>query len=392
MERSELIPSTHRAERMFLLELLAGNARDFDLDAAAFLAITPQKLLPFVAAQLHGRKAPQTLTDSLRAASRASALRELRRGAELQRIDAALSAAGVRFLVLKGPVLAATVYPSRASRTMTDLDLLVSEEALPRATEALLDAGYEFPLQFAGAVSAAGDIPPLIYREPGGPSIELHTMLESLPDERNAFERMWPGARRVDVGHGLALMTLDRAEFFAHVVTHVSKHHRFENELRSLLDVALLLRSDEAAFDMSESLAIWDRRGISEWLALTLRLAHLLLGSALPAAVAARKVPDEALRIAAEQLWVTEKSPVASRIVETISRVPLSPVHPRVPATRSLLAKEGRGLRALAARQMLYLRRALFAASRPQVVATQVELHRKRERLFTLIEGDRRAE
>ena len=387
MDRDDLIPASLRRERLFLLDLLAGREAPFEVDGDAFLAVVPKKLNPFLFARLRNTELPAALRETLSAAYRRNALQELRRGAELRRIDAALTANGIRYLLLKGPVLAASVYPDRAARTMTDLDFLIAEEEMARAMDVLEQAGYRVPPQFAGTEMAAGDAPPLIHDDPGGPSIELHTMLDSLPDERAALAAMWPAARRVDVGHGLQLPTLERGEFFAHVVTHVSKHHRFEGELRSLLDVALLLRHEE--LDWDALLAEWDRRGIAEWIVLTATLAHILLDAPLPQALANRQAPAEALSIAAEQLWIPAKSTVPPRVTFTIGGGAPKPMHTHVPGTTVPMPGGAQGTRMRFARGLERLRRALSATMRPRAVASEVEMHRKRERLYAIVEGSK---
>lgn len=386
MDRPDLVPETHRRERLFLLDVLAGRAGTFDVDADAFLAIAPKKLHPFLFARLRDAQLPDAVHDALSAAYRRNALQELRRGAELRRIDGALSVANIRYLVLKGPVLAASVYPDRAARTMTDLDFLLAEEDMPGAMGALEAAGYFVPERFAGAMLEAGDAPPLIHKDPGGPSIELHTMLDSLPNERDALDAMWPQARRADVGHGLQLPALERGEFFAHVAVHVSKHHRFENELRSLLDVALLLRHEDLAWDAL--LAEWDRRGIAEWIALTVTLAHVLLDAPLPRSFATRRPHDSALALAAELLWVGGKTDVPQRVTFVLAGSAAAPVHAHVPGRTLAMPGGVRGIPARAARQLDRFRRVLGAAIRPRAVSSAVELHRKRERLFGIVEKE----
>ena len=384
MDLPDLVPEPHRRERLFLLDVLAGRQGVFDVDADAFLAIAPKKLHPFLFARLRGAQLPAAVRDALSAAYRRNALQELRRGAELRRIDGALSAANIRYLVLKGPVLAASVYPDRAARTMTDLDFLLGEEDMPGAMSALEAAGYFVPERFAGATLEAGDAPPLIHRDPGGPSIELHTMLDSLPNERAALDAMWPSARRADVGHGLQLPALEQGEFFAHVAVHVSKHHRFEGELRSLLDVALLLRHEDLAWD--ELLAVWDRRGLAEWIALTVTLAHILLDAPLPRAFGNRRPQDSALALAAELLWIGEKTNVPQRVTFALAGSAAAPVHSHVSGRTLTMPSGVRGIPVRAVRQLDRFRRVLGAAIRPRAIASAVELHRKRERLFGIVE------
>jgi putative nucleotidyltransferase-like protein len=398
MDRHDLLPTTHRGERQFLLDVLADRIGDvtsdrigdFTFDPAAFREITPSKLWPlvFVRLQPHAPRIPKELLATFGTAYRQNLMKELRRRAELRRLDEALTGANVRYLVLKGPVLAENVYPDRASRTMTDLDLLLSEDDYSRAKSALEQCGYSIPARFHGAPMAAGDTPPMIHNDPGGPSIELHTMIDSLPEERRALEVMWPLARRVPIGPNMEAMTLERGEFFTHVVAHVSKHHRFEGELRSLLDVALLLREP---LPFAELWPVWESRGLSAWISLTVTLAHHLLYAPLPEVIANHPPSDEALALAAEQLWIVEKTPVAPRITHALSRTKYTDVHTTIPTTAAPTPIGLRGLRANLARETHQLRRAMTAlreaALRPRRVATEIELHRKRERLFAIVES-----
>lgn len=71
--------------------------------------------------------------------------RELDHGAHLailQRVDRALVGAGLRAVVLKGPLLAERFYARPSARATSDIDLLVTEYALERTAAALVDIGY----------------------------------------------------------------------------------------------------------------------------------------------------------------------------------------------------------------------------------------------------------
>ena len=398
MNRLDLIPSTHRAERLFLLDVLGDAIGDAqfgrELDADAFLAVTPEKLYPFLHVRLkpHAERVrmPAVLVETLSAHYRKNLLLELRRVADLRRLDATLTAAGIPYLVLKGPVLAASVYPDRAARTMTDLDLLIAEEEMGRAMEVLETIGYRVPAEFAGTELEAGDAPPLVHDERGGLVLELHSMLDSLPEERAALAAMLPAARPASVGHGLLLPTLERDEFFAHVVTHLSKHHRFEGELRSLLDVSLLLHAEAGTLDWETLDGEWQRRGIAEWIVLTVTLAHLLLRSPMPALYRDRLLSNEALSIAAEQLWIVQKYRLPPRVMYSVAGRFPTPVHAHVPKSNTPMPSGLRGVTARVARQWQRARRVFSAVRRgtmrPSVVATDVDLFLKRERLFALIE------
>lgn len=398
MERFDLIPDPHRSERSFLLDLLGGEPVDVDaagaIDPQAFLAITPKTLYPWVHWRLqHARDGvPPRLRSLFAEPYRENALRQLRRMADLRRIDGALQSADVPYLLLKGPVLAATVYTDPATRTMTDLDLLVRDADLPRATSALAEIGYAIPVEFGGVTMQAGDAPPLFNGQPGSPVVELHAMLDSAPDDPLMVEAVWSTARVVDLGHALRVPTLGRAEFFAHVVTHVSRHHRFEGELRSLLDVALLLRSGETDLDWAALKSEWTRRRIAVWIELTLSLAHILLGAPLPKEFSDAAPAPEALALAAEQLWVDKDKRISAKITQLFTRSGPAPVHAHAPAGTTVRMPAGRaGIQLRARRKWQMVRRTfsnlLDGALRPSNVAREVALFRNRERLFALLES-----
>ncbi|MBN1537855.1 MAG: nucleotidyltransferase family protein, partial [Anaerolineales bacterium] len=65
---------------------------------------------------------------------------------EMGRVVQALNEADIPVIVLKGAVLATTIYPDPALRPMSDLDLLVKTEDLERAKELILSLGYYEPI------------------------------------------------------------------------------------------------------------------------------------------------------------------------------------------------------------------------------------------------------
>ncbi|MDQ3280049.1 MAG: nucleotidyltransferase family protein [Acidobacteriota bacterium] len=398
MKREELIPAERRRERMLLIDALSLRAVTIEegIDADALLELAQEKLHPF----LHSRFAqsgaleqlPRAAREKLASAYQRNRLMQLRRIADLKRIGTTLDAAGIPYLVLKGPVLAATVYPDAAARTMIDLDVLVPGEELVRAMHVLGDIGYSVPERFAGQQMEAGDAPPLVHRDGGSAVLELHSLLDSAPDDPEGLAKAWASRRDVAIGGGLAVPVLGAAEFFAHVVTHVSRHHRFEGELRSLLDVALLLRFETAAFEWERELAEWKRRGIDGWIALTVWLAHILLDAPLPEVFRERMPSRDALSMAADQLWATSHAPVPAALVFLLARTNRAPVHADAHASwKPLYAPAGvSGLRQRIARQWQRVQR-FFAGLRkgslhPRNIAREVSLFHKRERLFAMLE------
>src|SRR5262245_46888942 len=110
MERTDLVPERHRAERLFLLALLGPEPvpANVAVDPSALAAAIPKPLHPYIYWRLRDLPA---LRAPFEASYRENAMRHLRRMAELRRIDQALKSADIPYLLLKGPILAATVYP-----------------------------------------------------------------------------------------------------------------------------------------------------------------------------------------------------------------------------------------------------------------------------------------
>jgi hypothetical protein len=101
--------------------------------------------------------APPEIKQSLLERRRAQNLLTLRLTAELFRLLELFGEQGISALVVKGPVLAAQGYAGPSVRTYGDLDLLVRQQDIRRATEVMIASGY----QTAVPLSAidAGKIP-----------------------------------------------------------------------------------------------------------------------------------------------------------------------------------------------------------------------------------------
>ena len=85
---------------------------------------------------------PEGIRQACHADAVAEAAHEMLRRAELSRVLAALAAAGIEPLLLKGTALAYSHYPSPALRPRGDTDLLVPPAAGARAGQVFHDLGY----------------------------------------------------------------------------------------------------------------------------------------------------------------------------------------------------------------------------------------------------------
>jgi hypothetical protein len=158
----------------------------------------------------------------------------------LAQVAAALHAASLVALLVKGAALAITVYPSPASRPMQDLDLLVRRASRDRVLAALAAAGGvvhadpERPLSrdFLGETAVilhAGATPFLV---------EIHTSLDNVVprpiDDAGLFARAQPAP-------GLPGLLVPDAEDHALLIALHAAGHELHHPI-ALLDLELLLR------------------------------------------------------------------------------------------------------------------------------------------------------
>ena len=145
-------------------------------------------------------------------------------------------------IVLKGPVLAETVYPDPALRPFSDLDLLVRPEDRRRADVALRALGYQpwsdehswdFDITFDGAT---------VYESVAGVRIDLHWALLTEARytwcEREAVS-VWDRAVPLTLA-GERALGLAPEDLVLHLATHFAVHHSLTGLLRQW-DLALVL-------------------------------------------------------------------------------------------------------------------------------------------------------
>jgi len=214
--------------------------------------------------------------------SRRIAAGNLRMQRDLATILAALDAAAVSTLLLKGAHLARMVYPNPGLREMNDVDLLVRLADAGRAARALQALGYDFvaPCDPDNGLVGTHHFPRLV--KPGAAPIELHVTLT--PAEFGLAidtDGLWQ--RSVPLAPGSLHAVLSPEDLLLHICVHSTYAHAAEFGLRPLCDVDQIVR----AFPALDWDAVY-RRAV-EWKTargtfLTLYLAAECLGTAVPEA------------------------------------------------------------------------------------------------------------
>lgn len=226
--------------------------------------------------------------------------------AGLEVIAAAFARENLPLLVLKGPALAATLYPAPELRPFDDLDLCVPTSAGPAAAALLLRLGYleePYPAESARADrDPAGLEGAAFHRQFSSPDgrvlVDLHADPYQLGLRPRAEADLWrrarplPGRRR--------LLMLAPTDQVVQLAVHAHKHGF--SRLLWLKDLDLLVRRLGAEIDwrLVASGALADGVAASVWYAL--RLSRVLLGAPLPIEVE-RLAPAPPLRWLYRRVW-----------------------------------------------------------------------------------------
>ncbi len=170
---------------------------------------------------------PDSVWMALESGARTARARALAGAAEVCRIDRAREAAGIPMLAIKGPVLARRAYGDVGARPFTDLDLLVSPDAVPRALALLAGLGYAPDYRFTPRRDAwfrrvDGDYP--LVHGTTGQLVELHARPLSRRFTGLApFEALWERRILVPLGDR-AIAALGDDDAFLLQALHGGKH------------------------------------------------------------------------------------------------------------------------------------------------------------------------
>ena len=222
----------------------------------------------------------------------------LRLTAELFRLLDRFTLEGIGALVVKGPVLAVRAYGDPAMRAYGDLDLLVRQRDIRRATELMIADGYAAAVPLSAI--DAGKIPGqyLFFRADSKLIVELHNdlTLRYFP-RRLPLEDFFARQIRVplDAQEAPALSVEDELVLIS---IHGAKH--FWERLMWIADVAALV-SRQTGIDWQRVADSAKAVGAERMLYTGLRLASDLLQARLPGKVQAMVEADRVAARLAEQ-------------------------------------------------------------------------------------------
>ena len=149
LPRERLDADHSAAPTRLVAAVLRGEPRQWPADGepAAFLdTARAHGVQPLLDHQLHstthGARWPDEVRKPLRQAARLEVLAEVVSRRELQRVIAALDAAGVRSLLMKGAALAYLYYSRPSLRPRCDADVLIQRDHRAAVTRVMHELGY----------------------------------------------------------------------------------------------------------------------------------------------------------------------------------------------------------------------------------------------------------
>lgn len=240
---------------------------------------------------------PADKLEELRERSQRHAYRSLALTGELLRVSGLLDAAGIHFVPIKGPTLAAAVYGDPSLRAFQDLDILVKPEDLLRARDILVQQGYTMSSAVHWNSGSANfrsvNCEFSMWRD--GISIDLHWRL--LPPHipfRLDTDDLWSGLATQKMA-GRQIPTLSAEHQLLYLAAHGAKHGW--SKLRWVCDFARCVQV--TPIDWPRAFQLCGKAGNILVLTHALALVQQLLGVHLPLE-AEQRVDAGARRIAAE--------------------------------------------------------------------------------------------
>ena len=232
---------------------------------------------------------PPEFTHKIRELHRAQVLSALQMTAELFRLADQFSNVGLDTVLVKGPTLALRAYGDTGARQYGDLDFLVRQKDILRATERMISAGYEpeIAVESLSPQKIPGQYP--FVRIAGPLLVELHTERTMRYFPRGLpIEEFFARRQLVSVdGHQIPALAIEDELILISI--HGAKH----------LWERLSLVADVAAFVTRQTSLNWERTfaaaraiGAERMFHTGLLLASTFLGTPLPQNVQARLQSD----------------------------------------------------------------------------------------------------
>jgi Uncharacterised nucleotidyltransferase len=224
---------------------------------------------------------PPRATETLRNSYYGNAARNSFLYGELRNVLNAFRDKQIEVIVLKGAALAETVYPNRALRPMSDIDLLVKKEKLAEVEATLLDMGYVLEDRAKGKEFYQERHYHWVFSKKPDIDIEIHWHVKR---PTGAFEidirGLWKSAQAIKVV-GVEALILSPEALLLYLCQHFWKHN-LNGGIRPFIDIAETGRFYQSKINWREVARLSAQWQMNPCAYLELSLARELLDAPIP--------------------------------------------------------------------------------------------------------------
>jgi hypothetical protein len=213
-----------------------------------------------------------------------SALENLRRYQQLSELLRAFQNDGIPVIALKGVHLAEVVYRNIALRPMSDIDLLVKKEDLPRVEEEMFRLGYRYgPFAYTNKSWLAERAGNFAYVPANkGVLVEIHWSIGRPISPFNIdTEGLWERSHPITI-NGIPVSVLSPEDLLLHLCLHTAFRNAFVTGLLHFCDIAKVIQHYQDKLEWKQLRCRISQWGVARPVYLTLHLARELLRSAVP--------------------------------------------------------------------------------------------------------------
>lgn len=212
-----------------------------------------------------------------------SALENLRRYQQLSEVLRAFQNDGIPVIALKGTHLAEFVYRNIALRPMSDIDLLVKKEDLPRVEEELFGLGYRYgPFAYKNKswiAERAGDFAYVPLKN--GAVVEIHWSIGRPTSPFNIdTEGLWERSHPITI-NGISVSLLSPEDLLLHLCLHTAYRNAFVTGLLHFCDIAKVIQHYQDELEWEKLRCRISQWGVAKPVYLTLHLVRELLQAAV---------------------------------------------------------------------------------------------------------------
>ena len=253
------------------------------------LDVTRPDLYPYLHSCLQTRVGAGFCTPEvmrqLAASRQVTALRNLRRVAQLREIQTALAAHDIPILALKGIVLAWVAYRDPSLRPMHDLDLFLDKKDVAAAVRILEKLGYTCPDRLRGH-HYEGEVK--LQKTGTQLLVELHTQIElTAPASAENAADIWSRSVKTQISD-FEVRVLNEQDFLFHLCLHLARRHCYTTGLLPLVDVLLWIEAHQAGWVWPSLISDAQARKYEAYIELTLDLARDVLAAPIPSSLGSR--------------------------------------------------------------------------------------------------------